>query len=230
MRSSVSSPVIHDRFARINRDKPYAKQVKPFNFLLSATVTAHEWPPGAHERGRFHLISPYSSNPSEWLRFDWTDLHSGRGYRVKSHGNSNPAAIRVQTFGDILDRFRVHPESKSAGPDGLPAHEKTVGLLGRLDIRAIAITHIGKESNLLEQQEEGVLIADPQAVYWGKGDLEAVRSLLQRVPIVKLAALSGVSPEMLRKVQQGERRPSAKRLGAITAALAPTRPKAEGWR
>jgi hypothetical protein len=219
MKSAVTTPFLLGRFARINRDKPYAKQVKPFNFLLSATVTAHEWPPGAHERGGFHLIAPYSRNPSEWLRFNWTDLHSRGVSRIRSRGHSNRAAIRVQTFADVLARFRYHPEAKSAGPDGMPADKQTVGLLGRLHVHALSVTHIGKESNLLEQQEEGILIADPQAVYWGEGDFKAIRSLLNRVPIVKLATLSGVSPEMLRKVRRGERRPSAKTAGAIMDAL-----------
>jgi hypothetical protein len=101
----------------------------------------------------------------------------------------------------------------------MPADKQTVGLLGRLHVHALSVTHIGKESNLLEQQEEGILIADPQAVYWGEGDFKAIRSLLNRVPIVKLATLSGVSPEMLRKVRRGERRPSAKTAGAIMDAL-----------
>jgi hypothetical protein len=228
MRSSVSSPVIQDRYARMNRDKPYAEQVKPFNFLLSASVTAHEWPPGAHERGVFHLVSPYSRNPSEWLRFNWTDLHSGQVYRIRTRGSSSPTAVRVQTFADVLDRFRVHPESKSAGSDGLPADKETVGLLGRLHIHAISITHIGKETNLLEQQEEGVLIVDPQAVYWGGGEWETVRPYLDRVSIAELSRRSGVNARRLREYRQGVRRPKAKTFRKIVKALAEMLDEAEG--
>ena len=50
----------------------------------------------------------------------------------------------------------------------------------------------------------------------------------KRVPIVKLAALSKVSPEMLRKVRRGERQPSAKTLGAIMPVLAQMLDEAEG--
>jgi hypothetical protein len=227
MKSAVSTPGIHYRFAHINRDKPYAKQVKPFNFLLSATVAAHEWPPGAHELGGFHLIAPYSSKSSEWQGLDWTDLHSGRVYRIKSHGHSNRGGIRVQTFKDVIDRFRYHPESKSAGPDGLQADEETVGLLGRLHVDAISITHIGKESNLIEQQEERILIADPQAVYWGEDEWETVRPYLNRVSISHLSRLSGVPERRLREYRQGARRPSAKRLRKIMEALAEMLDEAE---
>jgi hypothetical protein len=125
----------------------------------------------------------------------------------------------VQTFEDILDHFRIHPEAKSAGPDGNSSNSWTSGLLGRLSVRVLTIFHIGKESNLLEQQEEGVLLIDPQAIYAGGDDWEAIRPWLDRVSISKLAARSGVSPRMLRNLRQGDRRPSAKTVEAITEAL-----------
>ena len=53
----------------------------------------------------------------------------------------------------------------------MQADKATVGLLGRLHTHTISITHIGKESNLLEQQEEGVLDADPQAAILGRRGL-----------------------------------------------------------
>jgi hypothetical protein len=154
------------------------------------------------------------------MRFSWTDAHSGESYRIRTKDPSDRAAIRVQSFADILDRFRIHPEAKSAGPDGKPSHSRTNGLLGRLHVRTFTVSHIGKESNLLEQQEEGMLIADPQAVYWGKGDVEAVRSHLRDVSIPDLATLSRVSERMLQSVRQGTRQPSAKTFGAVMAALA----------
>ena len=39
MRTSVSTPKPAARFERFNRGKLYAKQIKPFNFLLSM----HSW-------------------------------------------------------------------------------------------------------------------------------------------------------------------------------------------
>jgi len=134
----------------------------------------------------------------------------------------------VQTFEDVLERFRYHPELKSAGPDGMPAHERTAGLLGRLHVHAISITHIGKETNSLEQQEEGVLTTDPQAVYWGKGDVEAIRSHLRDVSIPDLAARSRVSERMLQSIRQGKRRPSVRTIGAIMGGLARMLDEAEG--
>lgn len=228
MRSSISTPGLLSRFDRINRKKPYAKQVKPLNFLISVTVDSFEWPPEAHKLGGFHLIAPYSSKPAEWLRLSWTDLHSGREYRIKSWGDSNPAAIRVQTFEDILDRFRDHPEAKSAGSDGNPSDRWTSGLLGRLGVRVLSICHIGKETNLLEQQEKGLLIADPQVVYWSEGDWEAIRPYLSHVSISELSVESGVDERMLRYLRRGERRPSLETCRAIAAALGSMLDEEEG--
>ncbi len=220
MRSSVSTPGLWKRFDRINRKKPYAKQVKPFNFLLSASVDSIEWPAKRSKSNAFHLIAPYSRKPLEWLRIFWTDLHSNDRYRIRSKGHSNPASIRVQTFRDVLDRFREHPEAKSADREGNPSGKKTIGLLRRLPVELFCIFHIGKETNLIEQQEEGILLTDPQAVYSGGGEWKPIRARMADVPIAQLANLSGVSQRMLRYLQNGDRRPSAETIEAIAAALA----------
>jgi len=117
---------------------------------------------------------------------------------------------------------------KSAGPDGNPSDQWTKGLLGRMHVRVLTVVHIGKEANLLEQQEEGVLLTDPQAVYFGGGEWEAIRPWLDRVSIRKLSRLSGVPERRLREYRQGARRPSAKRLGAIMPHLAQMLDETEG--
>ena len=71
----------------------------------------------------------------------------------------------MQTFADVLRRFRDNPEAESAGSRGNPAKEKTVRLLGRRQIQPIAVQLIGKEANLLKQQEPGLAIRDPEAIY-----------------------------------------------------------------
>jgi transcriptional regulator with XRE-family HTH domain len=88
-----------------------------------------------------------------------------------------------------------------------------------LNVRVVTLFHIGKESDLLEEQEKRVPLTDPQAVYAGGDDWEAIRPWLDWVSISKLAARSGVSPRMLRNLRQGHRRPSAQTLEAITEAL-----------
>jgi hypothetical protein len=74
-------------------------------------------------------------------------------------------------------------------------------------------------SNLLEQQEEGVLTADPQAIYSYEIELELLRAHLGAISIPELAERSGVSPRMLRDVRAGRRRLSARKLPAVIEAL-----------
>ena len=219
MKTAVTTPLILKRFAKFNRGKSYAKQIKPFNFLLSATVDPIDCPPQIGNAKGFHLVAPYSRNPSDWLKSSWTDLHSNNQYRIRSKGHSSPAAIRVRTFRNVLDRFRAHPEAKSADREGNPSDKKTVGLLRRLPVEVLCIFHIGKEANLLEQQEEGVLTGDPQAVYAHTSEWEQVRPLLSQVSIRELAARSGVSGRMLRALRQGDREPSPETVQAILGAL-----------
>jgi hypothetical protein len=87
-------------------------------------------------------------------------------------------------------------------------------------VRVFTIRFIGKETNLLEQQEEGVAITDPQAVYSYEMELELLRAHLEEVSIRELAERSGVSQRMLRDVRAGRRRLSAQRLDAVVEVLA----------
>jgi hypothetical protein len=225
IRASIPTPLLLDRFAELNRKKAFADRLKPFNFLLSATVDSFDRPAGV---GDLRLIAPYSRNPTDWLDSLWIDIHSGTKYRIRTTGETSESTVRVQTFADVIDRFRMHPEAKSACLDGSPSIRRAIGLLGRLHVHAFNVSHIGKETNLLEQQEEGIIPIDPQAVYLGEGDWEILRSLLDRVSIPELAAQSEVSERMLRSLRKGDRRASAKTLQKITAALAQLLDKGEG--
>ncbi len=165
MKSAVTTPDLLRRFERVNRGKPYAAGIKPFNFLLSAHVAPLDRPAGAKA---CHLIAPFERDARQWLRQPWIDLHSGRTFRIRTDGPTGPrglTGVRVQTYADVLDRFRRHAERKSVARDGSPADAETVGLLARGDDHVLSVRYIGKETNLIEQQEEGVLLVDPQAVY-----------------------------------------------------------------
>ncbi len=65
--------------------------------------------------------------------------------------------------------------------------------------------HIGKETNLLERQEEGVALCEPQTVYWSTSDWETLRPWLDRVPLAELSKLTGIPERTLRSYRLGER-------------------------
>ena len=219
MRSAVTSPAILKRFSGFNGRKPYPKRIKPFGFLLSATVHPLDRPPLNPKSSGFQLITPYSRDPSEWIRMRWIDAHSGTEYRIRTSGPSNRAGIRIQTHSDVLDRFRNHPESKSADSEGNQADSRTIGLLSRLKIHVFSVSHIGKATNLLEQQEEGVVFTDPQAVFVGGREWEATRSWLDSISIPELSILSGVPERTIRHYRLGDRKSPPEKAEAIVQAL-----------
>ncbi len=220
MRAPVSTPVLLDRFSFVNEGKPYAERVKPFNFLLSATVRGDRWPAGAAKNGGFHPVAPFSSDPSEWMEMEWADLHTGDVYRLKAHGDTTDASVRVQTFRDVFEHYLHHPEPKSSDASGNPSGKRSRGLLGRVHVQASLIQHIGKESNLLEEQEHGTVDHDPQTVFRTGAELAALRAWLHRVLIAEVSRLSGISERMLRAIRNGERNPAPDKLAAIEWSLA----------
>ena len=159
-RITVSSPNVLKPLQALNAGKAYASEVKPFNFILSCHVAKLGHPIGADPE-RFHLIAPYETDPQQWEKRQWIDQYSGKRYRVTAsgaHGSRNVA--RVKTYGDVLREYEYHPEAKCADADGKTCGKQTVGLLQRRHIAIDGFDYIGKESNKLEQVEEGAVPAE----------------------------------------------------------------------
>ena len=154
-RTTVSSPFSMKSLASLNAEKRYAEQIKPFNFLLTSHVIAFGHPLGV-DAERFHLISPYDSDSRKWLEKEWIDQHSGKRYRITTKGDYGTRyAARVKTYGEVVTEYESHPEAKCADSRGNPCDRQTVGLLRRRHIKVDQIKTIGKESNSLENVEEG---------------------------------------------------------------------------
>ncbi len=88
----------------------------------------------------------------------WIDQYSkdGKRYRISTsapHGSRTMA--RVKSYGDVLREYEYHPEAKCADASGAPCRKQTVGLLGRRHVAIDGFDYIGKESNKIEQVEEG---------------------------------------------------------------------------
>jgi hypothetical protein len=74
-RVTISGPAIMRPLATLNEGRPYGKQLKPFNFLLTCHVRAFGHPSGA-DPDRFHLIAPYESDPERWTDLEWIDQYT----------------------------------------------------------------------------------------------------------------------------------------------------------
>jgi hypothetical protein len=213
-RITISSPAVMRPLEQLNVGKPYAKQLKPFNFLLTCHVRKFGHPPGADPE-LFHLIAPFESDPRRWTTMDWIDQYSGTTYRITTDGHYGVKGVaRVKTYGDVLEEYEYHPESKCADASGAPSEKTTIGLLQRRHVLVQAIKYIGKESNHLEDVESGVLHAvesvyteypDPRHDEWG-----AVCEALRHVSLTEFERLTGKSRRMLIDARKGRRRPHAR--------------------
>ena len=205
-RTTVSSPEIMKPLKQLNEGKPYAAQIKPFNFILSAHVAPLGHPVGANPE-RFHLIAPYETDARKWERSPWIDQYSGKQYRISTILEPNRAIARVNSYSDVLQEYEYHEEAKCADAGGEPCKKQTIGLLQR---RQVTIEwpprFIGKESNKLEEIEEGG-VSDASDVYTEYPNGRRERSIWGKV-VSKLKAMS-----------KHERRELATRAGISATAV-----------
>lgn len=198
-------------FKTLNAGKEYREQIKPFNFLLSAYIRAFGHPRGVDPE-HFQLIAPYELNPRKWLTLPWIDVYSknAQRYRVTTSEQHGPQIAELTTYGDALRAYEFHEEFKCAGPDGEACTKQTTGLLGRRHVRIGEIHFIGKESNLLEEVEQGQVhdlqdvfteYPDPRRDPWLEAHAKIKRMTKSRLQ--KLSDRTGFSLTMLRATRAG---------------------------
>jgi hypothetical protein len=69
--TSITTPAMLEPFTVLNRGKPYAHQIKPFNFNLIAHIDPLVPLPEGTDRSRFALVAPYSADPATYLDLPW---------------------------------------------------------------------------------------------------------------------------------------------------------------
>ena len=223
-RITVSKPEVWRAFAEFNRGKPYQQQIKPGNFLLTAQLDM----PGLQlgkDAERFRLIAPFEKDAKKRKRVRWRNLYddSGKTYRVTTDSeDARPGTMKVTTYRDVVDEYTWHPEAKSGDAQGNPCGRQTVGLLHRRHVRAVGRRFIGKESNKLEEVEEG-LIGDADDVYIeyrrpGE-ELAALRRALAVLPTNDIARSVGMSPFRLREIRDGRATPHERTRVALERAV-----------
>src|SRR5262249_53419538 len=142
----------------------YEESVKPFNFLNIAYVAPFERPEDAE---RIVLVAPYESDPRRWVTMRWYNRYDGTRYGITTEptrGRATRGTVRIKTYRDVLAEYRGHPEDKSVAPDGGLCRRRTRGLLLRRPVVARSITHIGKESNRLDDLSSGLVEEDTEAL------------------------------------------------------------------
>jgi hypothetical protein len=189
--------------------------MKPYNFLLTAYVQRFGHPEGV-DPAYFHLIAPFESDPRRWAKLPWTNLYGepGEQYHLSTRSSVDavPGVVQVKTYRHVLDDYRRHPETKSLAPDGTVCRGSTIGLLRRRPVTALFLTHMGKESNRLEEVEAG-LVHDPEELYTEYEDSQhgpwqaQVLPVLKRMPRAMLAERTGLSGRAITALRNGQALP-----------------------
>jgi len=214
VQTTVTSTPVLRAFRHLNEGRPYVDQIKPFNFMLTATGAK---PPAGIPLGEpFRLIGPYESDPKRWEKTEWIDVHHPEAgpYAITTR-EGRPGRARIDTFADVLAKYETHPESKSLGPDGEPCGRSTVGLLGRRSVTVGKIVLIGKESNRLDERSRGELTVgdlDERITTYDDHD-EWHRLVLPRLRVIGangVADAVGMSERRVRDVLAGRALPHAR--------------------
>jgi hypothetical protein len=155
----------------------------------------------------------------------WIDQHSGQQYRITTEGYyGDRKRASVKTYDEVALEYAYHPESKCADAVGKVCDEETTGLLQRRQVHIGDATYIGKESNSLEEVEEGLIHAE-ENVYTEYPDPRRDEWQVRLLPALKKARLSdlikltGLSKRALQDLRAGRSRPHAANLGLIREAL-----------
>ncbi len=212
------------RAKALNAGKPFEKQVKPFGFLL----LGHADPLAALPDGLTDItpMAPFTNDPARLLSLPWRDRRDGRSIAVTTRPGGERGKVRLATIGDVVRDYRLHPEAKSGDGRGGLGRRGTVGLLPRLTVRAVGLpTHIGKESNRLDEVENGLLAADEVYVEYRdeRREWELVVPALRRLREERgwryLSEASGLSERALRYALNGGKVPHRKARTALLALL-----------
>jgi hypothetical protein len=146
-RYGATTPALLKWFAGFNRDRAYADQVKPFNFLSAFHVQPkfelsddEQWATPKRGRPRKQLdvrpIASFNRNISDAAKNAF-DRETGKAI----------SANELKTYAEALAQYHLRPEAKFLNGD-----YSDRGRTKRRHVVATRIVHIGKEANKWEEQ------------------------------------------------------------------------------
>ncbi|HVA86259.1 MAG TPA: hypothetical protein VNF73_08095 [Candidatus Saccharimonadales bacterium] len=222
--ASVSTPALAHLFDCRNAGRPYADQVKPFGFLLVGHADPlAALPPGLGD-GPVTPVAPYSTDVAGFLGWDWVDRRTGRPVRVTTREGGEPGRVRLKTYRDVVEAYVAHHEEKSGRAGARRGRIGSVGVLPRLHVVATEVRHIGKESNKLDEEDQGfALDAEDAFTEYHDGRAQWEHDVLPRLREMgarRLVELTGAPERTMRSwLLEGRvpREPMRGRLVALAA-------------
>jgi hypothetical protein len=181
----ISQPSILKRLGEYNKGRSCEHRIKPFGFVQSITpalITSDDILP----------IAPFEADLAKSKRLPWVDYNTGDALRLDWNGSGMEGTIPVTRLSEYVDQYQRHPEAKAADWKGDPAGADTIGLLGRLRLRSIRLTRIGKEVDRLDQ-EEGASLEPDRPVEYERDELAEDIAYLAQFPQEAMAGDLGLS-------------------------------------
>jgi hypothetical protein len=144
---AATKPRQLDWFKAYNRGKPYADQIKPFNFLLSfypkSRLQMALDDPAALAGPRWRKREPHPASPY------FKDIKQAANHAFDRVQPVQPVPARwLKTVARSLARYHLHPEEKFIGGDF-----DQRGVLKRRHVHALAFQPIGKEADEIDERE-----------------------------------------------------------------------------
>ena len=215
---AATTPHLLGGFDRYNRDKPYAEQVRPFNFMLmfqpdpladwEAWHAANGLEP---EDGELPcVIAPYDRDVAKAVTrcFD------------RDSGKPVPVSM-LRTYADVLAQYHLRPESKFLNADYCDT-----GTTQRRHVKVQSIINIGKEANRWEEQSYvGAYEPEPELEYGVAREdrnsaLREVRKAADEFGQRALAKAAGISLQHLSAILTGKANPTERIIEKIVWAVA----------
>jgi hypothetical protein len=146
-RYRATTPALLKWFKTFNHERPYADQVKPFNFLNAfqarlqfglsdADQTAISKRGRPRKQSAIRPVAPFNKDMRQAAR---STFDRGTGNAVKVNA--------LATYAEALAQYHLRPEAKFLNGDFFDR-----GRTERRQVIAVQILHIGKEANKWEEQ------------------------------------------------------------------------------
>ena len=207
-RFTVSSPKLRAWFSGFDDSVAGGQRIRPGAFgLLGHPLGLINGTSGSRP------ARSYEPDPANWEQGPWYDRRTGGEITVTTLSPAEDperfssalasGGVRLQSFVDVLARYRLHPEHKSLAPDGTWADEETRGLLRRRSIVSAPVLTdlIGKEGNKIIERLTGQVedLGEYRADYGARADrwrflaVPVLRTMQREIGSVELAKRTGVN-------------------------------------
>ena len=155
-RITVSSPSVLRPLASSTLASPTPSRSSRSTSFSAATCARSAHPIGADPE-RFHLIAPYETDPRKWEQLPWIDQYSGKRYRITASGPTvRGRRARTRAMATCCASTSSIPKLSAPMLSGAPCRQAN-HRAPQPPPRRDRFDFIGKESNKLEEVEEGSL-------------------------------------------------------------------------